>query len=99
MQSEEFFSSNPLSVKPGSMFHLSLPELMSDALALASAARCSKKDDERVVVVCADPSDVVRLKEEMRWFAPDLDVRSLPDWETLPYDVMSPQEDLVSERL
>lgn len=99
MPSEELFLSNPLSVKAGSMFHLSLPELMSDALALASAARRSKSQGERVVVVCADPADVVRLKEEMKWFAPDLDVRSLPDWETLPYDVMSPQEDLVSERL
>src|SRR3546814_6749702 len=32
-------------------------------------------------------------------FAPDLRVRQLPDWETLPYDSFSPHQDLISERL
>ncbi|HET8702864.1 transcription-repair coupling factor, partial [Castellaniella sp.] len=32
-------------------------------------------------------------------FAPELRVRQLPDWETLPYDAFSPHQDLVSERL
>ena len=30
---------------------------------------------------------------------PSLAVRPLPDWETLPYDTLSPHQDLVSERL
>ena len=50
-------------------------------------------------MVCADPADVPRLAQEMPWFESNLDVRPLPDWETLPYDVLSPQEELVSERL
>ncbi|MCX8016819.1 MAG: transcription-repair coupling factor, partial [Rhodocyclaceae bacterium] len=39
------------------------------------------------------------LAEEIGWFAPDLRVHLLPDWETLPYDHFSPHQDLVSERL
>ena len=33
------------------------------------------------------------------FFAPQLAVHLLPDWETLPYDQFSPHQDLVSERL
>ncbi|MDR2837824.1 MAG: transcription-repair coupling factor, partial [Azonexus sp.] len=44
-------------------------------------------------------ADAQRLLEEIPWFAPQLRVRLLPDWETLPYDHFSPHQDLVSERL
>src|SRR5690606_30380659 len=37
--------------------------------------------------------------DEIPQFAPDLRVRQLPDWETLPYDAFSPHQDLVSQRL
>ena len=52
-----------------------------------------------LVVLCADPSAAPRLQEEIPFFAPDLRVHVLPDWETLPYDQFSPHQDLVSERL
>jgi transcription-repair coupling factor (superfamily II helicase) len=38
--------------------------------------------------------DAQRLLDEIPWFAPDLRVRLLPDWETLPYDSFSPHHDL-----
>ncbi|MBI4292829.1 MAG: transcription-repair coupling factor [Betaproteobacteria bacterium] len=67
----------------------------SDALALArAAARASP-----VVAICAYARDAQRLREEVAWFAPQLRVCLLPDWETLPYDGFSPHHDLVSERL
>ena len=40
-----------------------------------------------------------RLLQEIPFFAPQLRVHMLPDWETLPYDHFSPHHDLVSERL
>jgi transcription-repair coupling factor (superfamily II helicase) len=52
-----------------------------------------------MVVIAADALDAQRLVEEIRYFAPALAVRPLPDWETLPYDTLSPHQDLVSERL
>lgn len=51
------------------------------------------------VIVCAQPADCSRLAAEIAWFAPELAMAVLPDWETLPYDHLSPHQDLVSERL
>lgn len=51
------------------------------------------------VIVCAQPADCSRLAAEIAWFAPSLSIAQLPDWETLPYDHLSPHQDLVSERL
>src|SRR5258708_30713555 len=67
----------------------------SDALALARLAKASRP----AVVFCAQATDAQRLKDEIAWFAPQLSVLLLPDWETLPYDHFSPHHDLVSERL
>ena len=77
----------------------------SDALALAALAReqllksSPSLASHPIAVVCAEPFDALRLKEEIAWFAPDLRVAVFPDWETLPYDHFSPHQDLVSDRL
>ena len=52
-----------------------------------------------LVVIAADALDAQRLVDEIPYFDPSLAVRPLPDWETLPYDTLSPHQDLVSERL
>ena len=40
-----------------------------------------------------------RLVQELPYFAPALRLMLLPDWQTLPYDQISPHQDLVSDRL
>ena len=50
-------------------------------------------------MLTASANDAQRLLDEIPWFAPELRVRLLPDWETLPYDTFSPHHDLISERL
>ena len=50
-------------------------------------------------ILTANAQDAERLREEISWFGPALRVHRLPDWETLPYDQLSPHPDLVSERL
>ncbi|MBK5102952.1 MAG: transcription-repair coupling factor [Burkholderiales bacterium] len=67
----------------------------SDALALARLAQEAKP----LIVFCASALDAQRLCEEIPYFAPELAVNLLPDWETLPYDSFSPHHDLISERL
>src|SRR3954447_23946522 len=67
----------------------------ADALALARLATQEKP----VAVVSATAQDAQRLVDDIAWFAPELKVCLLPDWETLPYDQFSPHSDLVSERL
>ncbi len=67
----------------------------ADALGLCRIAAVSRP----LAVVSATALDAQRLVEELAWFAPQLRVCQLPDWETLPYDSFSPHQDLVSERL
>jgi transcription-repair coupling factor (superfamily II helicase) len=67
----------------------------SDALALGRFAHARRP----LAVICASALEAQRLRDEIAWFAPELRVALLPDWETLPYDSFSPHHDLVSERL
>ena len=67
----------------------------SDSLFVAQLAQQAKP----ITVITANALDAQRLLEEIPYFAPQLSVHLLPDWETLPYDTFSPHSDLVSERL
>ena len=67
----------------------------SDALAIAELTGKVRP----LLVLTANAADAQRLKLELPFFAPELSVCVLPDWETLPYDHFSPHHDLVSERL
>lgn len=75
----------------------------SDAYMLAQLANQKTKqrnqDSYPLTIITANAQDARRLLEEIPFFAPDLRVNLLPDWETLPYDIFSPHHDLISERL
>ena len=73
------------------------------SLALANAAANSEGP---LLLICQDNESVEQFKRELRYFcgklpnrANPLQVFSLPDWETLPYDNFSPHQDIVSDRL
>jgi len=53
------------------------------------------------VVITPDTRDAETLARELEFFLgeKDLPVLTLPDWETLPYDLFSPHEDIISQRL
>lgn len=73
------------------------------SLALANAAANSAGP---LLLICQDNESVEQFKRELRYFSSKLpnksealQVFSLPDWETLPYDNFSPHQDIVSDRL
>jgi transcription-repair coupling factor (superfamily II helicase) len=66
------------------------------ALAIASAAQ---QHQGLTLVITADTTSALQLEEEIRFFASDLSVLLFPDWETLPYDVFSPHQDIISQRI
>lgn len=78
----------------------------SDALAIAEAAMAS---DGPVVVVTPDTPSAHRLEHAISFFCKTADgsdstesefpVLTFPDWETLPYDIFSPHQDIISDRL
>ena len=66
-------------------------------LAIAEAA---KQWIGVMLLVTADSQQASRLEEELRFFTADsLPILHFPDWETLPYDQLSPHQDIISERL
>ena len=67
-------------------------------LALAETA---ERMQSPLLVVTPSARDAERLTAELRFYITDvtLPVLAFPDWETLPYDLFSPHQDIVSERL
>lgn len=86
-------------LRPGQRHHVFGLHGSADAMSLAAYARKHRGEIAMLAVVCANAVDAQRLADEIPWFAPELRVRVLPDWETLPYDSFSPHQDLISERL
>ena len=71
----------------------------SVALAVATAAL---RLPHPVIVLAADPAAAAEFNDELNFYlggAAPLPVLSFPSWETLPYDAVSPYQDIVSERL
>ena len=67
------------------------------ALAIAAAAARFRG---LVLAVAPDSQTALRLETELRVFGgADLEILAFPDWETLPYDVFSPHQDILSQRL
>ena len=71
----------------------------ADSLWLSQAALQTHEEGKLFVLIADNASQCLRLKDEISYFAPELNVVYFPDWETLPYDLVSPHQDLVSERL
>ncbi|MDX1527992.1 MAG: transcription-repair coupling factor, partial [Gammaproteobacteria bacterium] len=71
----------------------------SRGLAVASAA---EGHPGPMLVAVPDPAAALKLETELKFFLAgneSVPVMHFPDWETLPYDVFSPHQDIVSDRL
>ncbi|MBW4933652.1 transcription-repair coupling factor [Marinobacter sp. F4206] len=81
----------------------------SDALAICESARAHRG---LTLVITRNTNDAIRLEQAMRFFLglpadeegaaisrDGLELLSLPDWETLPYDLFSPHQDITSRRI
>ncbi|QUE74621.1 transcription-repair coupling factor [Stutzerimonas stutzeri] len=68
------------------------------ALSLAIAEAASNAE-RFTLLLTADSQSAERLQDELAFFAPGLPVLHFPDWETLPYDVFSPHQDIISQRI
>ena len=66
------------------------------SLAIAETASAAKRF---TLLLTADSQNAERLQQELSFFAPELPVLHFPDWETLPYDLFSPHQDIISQRI
>lgn len=89
----------PLSTRSGNRQHWGQLHGSAQALAIANAALAHPGLS---LVITTDTSSALRLESELGFFCaaePNLAVLHLADWETLPYDSISPHQDIISERL
>ena len=63
-------------------------------------ARLVQQAEAPVLVIAVDSRTAHRIESELAFYRDgETAVLRFPDWETLPYDLFSPHQDLVSERL
>ncbi len=72
-------------------------EMPANADALYLVQKLPKK--QKTMILTETAEQALRLRDAMAFYAPERRLAYLPDWETLPYDHFSPQQDLISERL
>ena len=68
----------------------------AQALAMVEAA---KQQSGLTLVITKDSAGALRLEEELNFFAEHLPVLYFPDWEILPYDLFSPHQSIISQRI
>ncbi len=80
--------------------HLSWTGLRGSSRGLA-LARAAENADGPLILLVPDSRSATLLEDEIRFFltSDKLPVLHFPDWETLPYDLFSPHQDIISERL
>jgi transcription-repair coupling factor (superfamily II helicase) len=62
-------------------------------------ARRSAEHDGPLLHVARDDQRMARMAETLGFFAPDADVLRFPAWDCLPYDRVSPNPEIVAERV
>ncbi len=74
--------------------------LQGSSAALA-VARAYQQSSGPVVLLTADTPSALKMQREIAFFLNTnaAQVPMFPDWETLPYDMFSPHQDIVSQRL
>ncbi len=68
-----------------------------DALVLAERARTALRDG--ALHVARDEGRLTSLAEAIAFFAPDIEVITVPAWDCLPYDRVSPNSSVVARRI
>ena len=77
--------------------HLTWAELHGGALSLG-AAEAAARHDGPVCVIASSAAEADKLEREMAFFG-RRNLRRFPDYETLPYEPISPPQDLLADRL
>jgi len=89
----------PVSDRPGNRQYWGQLHSAAQSLALVNAARAYPGLS---LAITADTASAQTLEAELGFFTggdPNLPILHLADWETLPYDSISPHQDIISERL
>jgi transcription-repair coupling factor (superfamily II helicase) len=70
-----------------------------DARYLISSARELAQTQKMLMHVALDDVRMAVLEDTIKFFAPEIEIIKFPSWDCLPYDRVSPNADIVQERL
>jgi transcription-repair coupling factor (superfamily II helicase) len=70
-----------------------------DAWLLSQLAAAEAPAPWPQIFVCRDDARVARLKAGLGFLGPELEVVTLPAWDCLPYDRVSPHRDILAQRV
>jgi len=70
-----------------------------DARVLIERARAAMAEDRVVVHVAIDDTRLAILQDLIAFFGPDVEVVQFPAWDCLPYDRVSPNNDIIARRV
>ncbi|MEO0327922.1 MAG: transcription-repair coupling factor [Pseudomonadota bacterium] len=87
-----------------SIFEEDLPTIITQVAsgqeALVLAQLCAESTGKKGLVhVCANPQQVGDISDSMAFFAPWLEIITLPAWDCLPYDRVSPSASVIARRV
>jgi transcription-repair coupling factor (superfamily II helicase) len=88
-----------ITAKTGEQCHWGRLYGSSKSLAIS---RIIDEKDSPVIVVTTDSLQATRFTEELKFYTGEQSenrILTFPDWETLPYDLFSPYQDIISGRL
>src|SRR5574344_169702 len=75
---------------------------LSNTIGLASAlsiSQISRQTTACTLVITSGAQEAITLEQDLSYLLGSDNVIFFPDWETLPYDTLSPYQDIVSKRL
>ncbi|MEP6357119.1 MAG: transcription-repair coupling factor [Hyphomicrobiales bacterium] len=70
-----------------------------EGLVLSDMIRAKKGEGLSLVFVARDGNRLSMIEEALRFFAPNVDIITLPAWDCLPYDRVSPSASVSAERM
>lgn len=97
-QIEQLYYKSPLKKAPKSYWQ----NLRGCSLSLAIACQVIQNPHNPFLIITPDILSLARLEKELRFYLnqeSNASIHIFSDWETLPYDHFSPQEDIISQRL
>ena len=75
---------------------------LDDGSLAVTVATLARETPGLILLVTPDPGRAQQLHDSLNFYLandPDLPLRLFPDWETLPWDLFSPHQDIISDRI
>ena len=55
--------------------------------------------NDNIIYIAMDDAKLIRLEQTLKCFFPDIEILTFPAWDCIPYDRVSPHQNIVSQRI